>query len=126
MMRMGLRTLRVPPQLLIYRAAVQFLNQYDELVEGSLGPGVKLAGYHLQVIGVSPAHQRKGAAGALMSYAQAKVRTTLAGHGRSTHIMASPVGPRGEGSDALGDCGRYERASRFYVLTRCVSVLTCS
>lgn len=79
MMPMGLRTLCVPPQLLIHRAAVQFLNQYDELVEGSLGPGVKLSGYHLQVIGVSPAHQRKGAAAALMSYAQAKVRTTLAG-----------------------------------------------
>ncbi|KAI0649020.1 acyl-CoA N-acyltransferase [Trametes meyenii] len=50
----------------------RFLKQYDILVEQSLGPGVKLGGYHLQLIGVSPDHQRKGVATALMKYAETK------------------------------------------------------
>nr|VWP01288.1 Putative peptide synthase/polyketide synthase [Ganoderma boninense] len=38
----------------------QFLSEYGTLTDRVLGPGVKLGGYHLQLIGVSPAHQRKG------------------------------------------------------------------
>ncbi len=66
----------------IHSLSMQFLNQYDDLVERSLGPGIKLSGYHLQVIGVSPDHQRKGAAAALMNYAEGKVRTNLPGYCR--------------------------------------------
>ncbi|KAI0671831.1 hypothetical protein C8Q78DRAFT_1128996 [Trametes maxima] len=53
----------------------RFLKQYDILVEQSLGPGVKLGGYHLQLIGVSPDHQRKGVATALTKYAETKAHT---------------------------------------------------
>ncbi|KAH9849859.1 hypothetical protein C2E23DRAFT_887840 [Lenzites betulinus] len=49
-----------------------FLTTYDILVEKSLGPGVKLGGYHLQLIGVSPEHQKKGVAKALTDFAEAK------------------------------------------------------
>ncbi|KAI0667418.1 acyl-CoA N-acyltransferase [Trametes maxima] len=51
-----------------------FYKEYDGLAERSLGPGVKRAGYHLQLIGVAPAHQRKGVATALMRHAEAKAR----------------------------------------------------
>ena len=52
----------------------QFLSQYDELVERSHGSGVKLGGYHLQVIGILPEHQKKGVATALVQYVETKVR----------------------------------------------------
>lgn len=52
----------------------QFLSQYDELVERSHGPGVKLGGYHLQVIGTVPEHQKKGVGKALIQYVENKVR----------------------------------------------------
>ena len=58
-------------QLIYWRTS--FLKEYDELVESSHGPGVKLGGYHLQVIGVSPHYQRKGVATSLMRYAESKV-----------------------------------------------------
>ena len=52
----------------------QFLEEYDALTDRSFGAGVKLAGYHLQLLGVSPAHQRKGAAKALFkTYTPAQV-----------------------------------------------------
>ncbi|KAI0636031.1 hypothetical protein C8Q77DRAFT_1216522 [Trametes polyzona] len=49
-----------------------FLAQYDALVERSLGPGVKIGAYHLQLIGVAPDHQKKGIATALTTYAESK------------------------------------------------------
>ena len=52
----------------------QFLSQYDDLVERSHGPGVKLGGYHLQVIGTLPEHQKKGVGRALIQYVENKVR----------------------------------------------------
>ena len=55
----------------------QFLGQYDELVERSHGTGVKLGGYHLQVIGTLPEHQKKGVGTALMQYVEKKVRDSL-------------------------------------------------
>ncbi|RPD60188.1 hypothetical protein L226DRAFT_535116 [Lentinus tigrinus ALCF2SS1-7] len=49
-----------------------FLSQYDALVERSQGAGVKLGGYHLQVIGTSPEHQKKGVGRALIDYVEKK------------------------------------------------------
>ncbi|KAI0326405.1 hypothetical protein GY45DRAFT_1373960 [Cubamyces sp. BRFM 1775] len=54
----------------------KFLADYDTLVEKSLGGAeVKLGGYHLQLIGVAPEHQRKGVATALIKHAEAKAHT---------------------------------------------------
>ncbi|KAM5531780.1 hypothetical protein V8D89_014550 [Ganoderma adspersum] len=50
----------------------EFLDKYSKLTDRVLGPGVKLGGYHLQLIGVSPSHQQKGVASALMKYAEMK------------------------------------------------------
>ncbi|KAI9066265.1 hypothetical protein FKP32DRAFT_1674011 [Trametes sanguinea] len=49
-----------------------FLKQYDDLVDKTVGGSVKLGGYHLQLIGVVPEHQKKGVATALMKYAENK------------------------------------------------------
>ena len=38
------------------------------------GPGLKKAGWHLQMIGTAKAYQRQGIATALMQYGHAKVR----------------------------------------------------
>ncbi|EIW57678.1 uncharacterized protein TRAVEDRAFT_65412 [Trametes versicolor FP-101664 SS1] len=51
-----------------------FLVDYDALVEKSLGPGVKVGSYHLQLLGTAPDHQRKGVAKALTQYGDAKAR----------------------------------------------------
>ncbi|KAL1949595.1 hypothetical protein VTO73DRAFT_8476 [Trametes versicolor] len=100
-----------------------FLNQYDELVEGSLGPGVKLAGYHLQVIGVSPAHQRKGAAGALMSYAQAKARaakvpTLLETVGATNVTIYKALGYTQAGSGPIGAPPPYPGTFEMFVFIK--------
>ncbi|TBU51883.1 hypothetical protein BD310DRAFT_953029 [Dichomitus squalens] len=50
----------------------EFLETYGKLTDRVLGHGVKLGAYHLQLIGVSPVHQRKGVATALMRYIEAK------------------------------------------------------
>ncbi|KAH9902675.1 hypothetical protein C8Q73DRAFT_785325 [Cubamyces lactineus] len=63
-----------------------FLNEYDALVEKALGPEVKLGGYHLQLIGVAPEHQRKGVATALTKYAGAKA------HAKRVPIVLETVG----------------------------------
>ncbi|KAI0749646.1 acyl-CoA N-acyltransferase [Daedaleopsis nitida] len=52
----------------------RLLNEYDDMVENSLGHGVKLGGYHLQLIGVLPEFQRKGVGRALLDFAEAKAR----------------------------------------------------
>ncbi|CDO74669.1 hypothetical protein BN946_scf184828.g9 [Trametes cinnabarina] len=49
-----------------------FLKQYDELVDKTVGANVKLSGYHLQLIGVHPDHQKKGVGSTLMKYAESK------------------------------------------------------
>ncbi|KAI9066266.1 hypothetical protein FKP32DRAFT_1589778 [Trametes sanguinea] len=49
-----------------------FLKQYDELIDKTVGASVKLGGYHLQLIGVTPEHQKKGVATARMRYAENK------------------------------------------------------
>ena len=54
----------------------QFLDSYGVLTDRVLGPGVKVGAYHLQLIGVSPSHQRKGVATALMRTAEEKVSST--------------------------------------------------
>lgn len=66
-------SLTVPNGAQRTHAVHQFLVEYAKLTDRVLGPGVKLGGYHLQLIGVSPAHQRKGVASALMEYAEKKV-----------------------------------------------------
>ena len=52
---------------------IQFLTRYDELAEQSFGSGAKLAGYHLQLLGVAPQYQRKGIGRALIRWAEIKV-----------------------------------------------------
>ncbi|KAL7279268.1 hypothetical protein ACG7TL_007109 [Trametes sanguinea] len=73
-----------------------FLKQYDELVDKTVGASVKLGGYHLQLIGVHPDHQKRGVATALMKYAENKVQIykslkyEVAGSGP---ISVPPPGP---------------------------------
>lgn len=70
-------TVRHMLQLMLLQSShkkTQFLVDYDALVEKSLGPGVKVASYHLQLLGTAPDHQRKGVAKALTQYGDAKVR----------------------------------------------------
>ncbi|KAI0359757.1 hypothetical protein OH77DRAFT_1517373 [Trametes cingulata] len=63
------------------------LKDYDALAERSLGPGVKLGSYHLQLIGTAPEHQKKGVATALMRYAEAKA------HAAKVPSCLETVGP---------------------------------
>ncbi|KZV85729.1 hypothetical protein EXIGLDRAFT_841250 [Exidia glandulosa HHB12029] len=49
-----------------------FLPFYDEYTTQALGPGVKLSGFHLQVIGVHPSHRRRGIAAALFRAVEKK------------------------------------------------------
>jgi GNAT superfamily N-acetyltransferase len=49
---------------------LQFLEAYDQLWEEIDGPGVKLASWHLQLIGTKPDRQRQGIGSALMSAAE--------------------------------------------------------
>ncbi|TBU21158.1 hypothetical protein BD311DRAFT_870011 [Dichomitus squalens] len=51
----------------------EFLETYGKLTDRVLGHGVKLGAYHLQLIGVSPVHQRKGVATELIRYIEAKI-----------------------------------------------------
>ena len=51
----------------------QFLNEYDELVEKLMGPGVKLGSWHLQLIGVKRSCHNKGAGTALLKFHEEKV-----------------------------------------------------
>jgi GNAT superfamily N-acetyltransferase len=49
---------------------LQFLAAYDQLCEDVDGPGVKLAAWHLQLIGTKPDRQRQGIAKALIVTAE--------------------------------------------------------
>jgi len=51
-----------------------FLAIYDEYTSDVFGPGVKLAGYHLQLFGVHPNHQRKGYGTAMIQLVEAKAK----------------------------------------------------
>ncbi|PIL35482.1 hypothetical protein GSI_02210 [Ganoderma sinense ZZ0214-1] len=66
----------------------QFLDQYAKLTDRVLGPGVKTGGYHLQLIGVSPAHRLKGVASTLMKYAETKA------HAARVPCIVETVGQR--------------------------------
>lgn len=52
----------------------QFHRDYNSNAEKFFGPGVKLASYHLQLLGVHPEHQRHGIATQLMAVVHEKVR----------------------------------------------------
>ncbi|KZV85734.1 hypothetical protein EXIGLDRAFT_841255 [Exidia glandulosa HHB12029] len=51
-----------------------FLPFYDDYTTRVFGRGVKLGGHHLQVIGVLPAHQRRGIAGQLFCIVEKKAK----------------------------------------------------
>lgn len=50
-----------------------FLPFYDRYAAQAFGEGSKLAGFHLQVIGVLPSHQRQGIASAFFDVVERKV-----------------------------------------------------
>ncbi|EIM83208.1 uncharacterized protein STEHIDRAFT_159806 [Stereum hirsutum FP-91666 SS1] len=51
-----------------------FLPKYSNQTTSALGEGVKLASWHLQLIGVSPEHQRKGIGSALIDLISTKAK----------------------------------------------------
>lgn len=66
----GARLVLTVPSLICF----QFLPKYSNQTTSALGEGVKLASWHLQLIGVSPEHQRKGIGSALIDLISTKVR----------------------------------------------------
>lgn len=57
---------KLPPNLQSWWDQV-FLHDYENYAERFYGPGAKRAGYHLQLIGVHPDHQRRRLGSQLMS-----------------------------------------------------------
>ncbi|EJD46603.1 hypothetical protein AURDEDRAFT_63241, partial [Auricularia subglabra TFB-10046 SS5] len=54
-----------------------FLPFYDQYTAGAFGDGVKLNGYHLQVIGVIPVRQGQGVASSFFRVVEKKVSGSL-------------------------------------------------
>lgn len=60
---------------------------YNDYCDQAFGPGVKLAGYHLQFLGIAPEHQRKGLATQLITAVE-KLVGAASGHSRCyLHLM---------------------------------------
>ncbi|KAI0831938.1 hypothetical protein BC628DRAFT_1350649 [Trametes gibbosa] len=100
-----------------------FLATYDELVEKSLGSGVKLGAYHLQLIGVAPKHQKKGVAGALTRYAEAKahavhVRSVLETVGAVNVSIYKALGYGVAGSGPIKSPPPYEGNFEMFVFSK--------
>ena len=57
------------------RHEIQLTPVDDAFVLKSFGPGTKLRGWHLQVIGILPEYQRRGIATRIIDNVRAKVRT---------------------------------------------------
>ncbi|KAJ7609355.1 hypothetical protein DFH06DRAFT_1247246 [Mycena polygramma] len=97
---------------------------YDEFVEGTLGPGVMLGAFHLQLIGIHPDYQRQGIAGCMMSIVekQAHERGTLCVLETPNEQLAKVVYKalgytvRGLSDEILDTDGKPD--FRFYVLTK--------
>ncbi|KZV85727.1 hypothetical protein EXIGLDRAFT_753145 [Exidia glandulosa HHB12029] len=51
-----------------------FIATFDGYIDKAFGSGVKLAGYHLQVIGVHPEHRRKGIARQFFEVVEVKAK----------------------------------------------------
>jgi len=69
-------------------STLQLFPAFDALSAASIGAQAKLDAYHLQVLAVSPDHQRKGVGKALIEHVKEKVRAG-AGVGALMYLEAA-------------------------------------